>query len=118
GIRPRFAPREGHAFFGARGWRLRVFRSMPDEASRLRRETQALRLWRQAAVVWPTYLQRTFRELAGCVLLSARRDLCPSLVGDHADSPDSSLAGLIRCCPSAARSHPLAVPTGREGLVD
>lgn len=65
----RFAPAEGTEFFRAHGWREREWRSMMDEARKLKREIPLAWLWRFLTRVQPASRREKFRRLGGMALL-------------------------------------------------
>ena len=77
GIRPQFAPAEGLAFFEARGWGVREFRSRTDEAHRLGRQPPLVRLSWQPFAIWPTSTGQRFRPVAGYALLDRASEADP-----------------------------------------
>jgi len=65
----RFAPAEGSRFFEPFGWREVEFRSLWDEARRLRREMPHAWLWRLIARFAPATRRERLRRISGIVLL-------------------------------------------------
>jgi methyltransferase (TIGR00027 family) len=65
----RFAPAEGSRFFEPFGWREVEFRSLWDEARRLRREMPHAWLWRLIARFAPPARREQLRRISGIVLL-------------------------------------------------
>jgi methyltransferase (TIGR00027 family) len=64
-----FAPAEGTAFFRQFGWREVEFRSMMEEAHRLKREMRWMWFWRLIGRFYPKKKQEEFRRFSGSVLL-------------------------------------------------
>lgn len=64
-----FAPAEGTAWFRQFGWREVEFRSMIEEAHRLKREMRMMWLWRFLGKFYPKKKQEEFRRMSGQVLL-------------------------------------------------
>ncbi|HVG28403.1 MAG TPA: SAM-dependent methyltransferase [Pyrinomonadaceae bacterium] len=65
----RFAPEEGTDFFRRFGWREAEFRSLMEEARRLKREMPLAWLGRLIARVQPHAKREKFRRMGGCALL-------------------------------------------------
>jgi methyltransferase (TIGR00027 family) len=65
----RFAPASGTAFFAPYGWRELSFRSMMEEARRLKREMSMMWLWRLLGRLSSAKSQAEFRRMSGVVLL-------------------------------------------------
>jgi methyltransferase (TIGR00027 family) len=65
----RFAPAEGTAFFRQFGWREAEFRSMMEEAHRLKREMPMMWFWRILGRFYPKKTRAEFRRMSGQVLL-------------------------------------------------
>jgi methyltransferase (TIGR00027 family) len=65
----KFAPREGTAFFEPLGWREAEFRSMWEEAQRLRRTMPLAWLWNFLGRFYTKKKQEEIRRMAGIVLL-------------------------------------------------
>jgi methyltransferase (TIGR00027 family) len=64
-----FAPAEGTAFFPAHGWREAEFRSMWEEALRLKRTMPLAWLWNLVGKLYPKSKRDEFRRMSGIVLL-------------------------------------------------
>jgi methyltransferase (TIGR00027 family) len=69
----RFGPAEGTAFFEPHGWREAEFRSMWEEALRLRRTMRFAGLWNLLGRLYPARTREEFRRMSGMVLL----ERCP-----------------------------------------
>ncbi|MCA1817286.1 MAG: SAM-dependent methyltransferase [Acidobacteria bacterium] len=65
----RFAPEEGTDFFRPHGWREREWRSMMEEARRLKREMPMAWLWHFLTRVQPASRREKFRRMGGLALL-------------------------------------------------
>lgn len=65
----RFAPEESTEFFRSFGWREREFRSMIEEAHRLKREMPLAWLWRLMTRIQPAARREKLRRMGGCALL-------------------------------------------------
>jgi methyltransferase (TIGR00027 family) len=65
----RFAPEESTEFFRPHGWRELEFRSMGEEAHRLKREMPLGWLWRFMSHFVPASRRETMRRMGGCALL-------------------------------------------------
>ncbi len=65
----RFAPEEGTAFYAARGWREREYRSTLEEAHRLKREMALAPLFRFLGRFQSAKRREEMRRIAGIVLL-------------------------------------------------
>ena len=65
----RFAPAEGTAFFAPHGWGEAEFRSMWDEAIRLKRSLRLMWLWQLLTKLAPKERQEENRRMSGIVLL-------------------------------------------------
>ena len=65
----RFEPAWGRAFFAPYGWRELSYRSMMDEARRLKREMSMMWLWRFLGRISSAKKQAEFRRMSGVVLL-------------------------------------------------
>jgi methyltransferase (TIGR00027 family) len=72
GVPFKFAPPEGTAFFEPLGWREAEFRSMWEEAWRLRRTMPLAWLWNFLGRFYPKQTQQEFRRMSGIVLLTRR----------------------------------------------
>jgi O-methyltransferase involved in polyketide biosynthesis len=68
----KFAPAEGTAFFEPLGWREAEFRSMWEEARRLRRTMPLAWLWNFLGRFYPKKTRQEFRRMSGIVLLARR----------------------------------------------
>lgn len=67
-----FAPAAGTAFFEPHGWVEVEFRSMLEEAIRLKRTMRFARFWRFVGRLSPKKKQEEFRRMAGIVLMRRR----------------------------------------------
>jgi hypothetical protein len=67
--RMQFAPAEGTEFFRKTGWTETEFRSVWEEARRLRREMPLSWLWRLVARLSPASRREAFRRMGATVLL-------------------------------------------------
>jgi methyltransferase (TIGR00027 family) len=65
----RFAPADSAAFFASVGWRETAFRSMMDEARRLKREMRLMWLWRLLGHLAPRARREEFRRMSGVIML-------------------------------------------------
>ena len=65
----RFAPAEGTDFFRPFGWREAEFRSMMEDAHRLKREVPLAWLWRLLGRLQPPAKREQFRRMGGVALL-------------------------------------------------
>lgn len=65
----RFAPAESTEFFRPFGWHEAEFRSMMEEARRLKREMPKAWLWRFLTRIQPPSRREQFRRMGGCALL-------------------------------------------------
>jgi methyltransferase (TIGR00027 family) len=64
-----FAPAEGTAFFEPFGWRETEFRSMWDEANRLKRTPRGAAIWKLIAPFMSSAKREEVRKMSGVVLL-------------------------------------------------
>ena len=69
----RFAPAEGSAFFAPLGWREAEFRSMWEEALRLKRTMPLAWLWNLLGRLYPARTRAEFRRMSGILLLERAR---------------------------------------------
>ena len=65
----KFAPAEDTKFFEPHGWREREYRSIGDEARRLKREMRGMWFWRLVMLLYPKRIKEQFKRFSGCVLL-------------------------------------------------
>lgn len=63
----RFAPQEGTAFFEPLGWRSVEYRSIGEEAQRLKREMRSASLWRLIAAFMSAERKEELRRMSGVV---------------------------------------------------
>ena len=66
----RFAPPEGTRFFEPQGWREAEYRSMWEEALRLKRTMPLAWLWNLIGRLYPKAKREQFRRMSGIVLLA------------------------------------------------
>jgi methyltransferase (TIGR00027 family) len=104
GAQIQFGPAEGLAFFEQRGWRVREFRSTPEEAHRLGREPPWACAWHGLAAVLPAGLREAYRHLAGYVLLE------PGPRGELTDVPDCRPGPPRQSAPETVGGHQRARP--------